>query len=613
VDTTIAVTRNPQAIRLKKEARALFWPWCGTMIAGVLVVFFPHSRSAADLAVLGFFFGIPLLATLSLGNEFYHRTFSLWLSQPAGRMRLWGEKMSVMCAAVLSAGAVTMAGMFFFALPEMNLTYNKAAAVAYILVTMASATYWTLAARSTAGGFILIGCIFWIFYIFLGEIQNLPQRDGLFYAAPPPIAATMAIFSFAICFSALMLWLGARRLVRFQVTGGSSEDLLTAGPSVIPEIWARWFRSQPSGATLNLIRKEFCLLRPIWVIESFVVVYLAFLAFFRLLPVPPVFLLETLFEWIVLGPVAMTGLGLAGLAGILSLGEERTSGTFAWYMTLPISARRQWLIKLLVAMFSGLACSVLLPVLTLMAGGSIYGSPFLFVHAGAVREDLIFMPILILACFWCACAANGTVRAATWAMPAIAAVPFTTAGGLWLGRELANATGTLKDHVVSSFHLSPMAFANIIDYADTHVLWLFVPTLLVALLQSYRLFRTPPQNSALWMLRCLLPLVAVTLLWSFSASVGFLSSHWEPFQEARRALDKFYLDTGKLELNGDDLARSSSFSGLTWRWLRGSKIVVAPTQSHLPGYLAMIHLASGLECRLTVVRSGGTSASCGKR
>ena len=356
MDTTIVLTRTPRAIRLKKEARALFWPWCGTMIAGVLVVLFPHSPSAADLAVLGFFFGVPLLATLSLGNEFYHRTFSLWLSQPADRMQVWGEKMSVMCAAVLSAGAVTMAGMFFFALPEMNLTYNKAAAIAYVLVTIASATYWTLAARSTAGGFILIGSIFWMFYMFLGEIQNLPQRDGVFYTEPPPIAATIAIFSFAICFSALMLWLGARRLVRFQVTGGSSgEDLLTTGPSLVPEALAGWFRSRRSGATLNLIRKEFRLLRPVWVIESFVVVYLAFLALFRFLPVPPVFLPETLFEWVVLGPVAMTGLGLAGLAGILSLGEERTSGTLAWHMTLPISARRQWLIKLLVAMVSGTA------------------------------------------------------------------------------------------------------------------------------------------------------------------------------------------------------------------------------------------------------------------
>jgi hypothetical protein len=604
---------NPRAIRLKKEARALLWPWCGTVIAGALPALFPHSPSAAKVAVLGFFFGIPLLATLSLGNEFYHHTFSLWLSQPAGRLELWGEKMMVMSAAVLSAGAVTMAGMFFVALPEMNLTYNKAAAIAYVLVTIASATYWTLAARSTAGGFVLIGCIFWMFYLFLGEIEHLPERDGVFYTAPPPIEATIAIFSFAICFSAVMLWLGRRSLLRFQATGGSSgEDLLTAGPSLVPEALAGWFRSRRSGATLNLIRKEFRLLRPIWVIESFVVVYLAFLALFRLLPTPPVFLPETLFEWIVLGPVAMTSLGLAGLAGILTLGEERTSGTFAWHMTLPISARRQWLIKLAVAMVSGLACAVLLPALTLVAGGSIYGSPFRFVHAGAVRDDLIFMPILILACFWSSCAANGTVRAATWAMPALAAVPFTTAGGLWLGRELANTTGTLKDFVVSSFHLSPLEFANLIDFAETHVLWLFVPTLLVALLQSYRLFRTPPQNSALWMLRCLLPLVAVTLLWSFSASAGLLSSRWDPFEETRHALNQLEAGRQKIELTGEELARTSTLTAPTQRWLKGSRITVVPSHSQISGYLATMRFASGRECRLTVTRHGASAASCGR-
>ena len=137
---------NARMVRIRKEVRALFWPWCGVVIAGALPMLLLHSSTAAKLNVLSFFFGIPLLATLSLGNEFYHRTFSLWLTQPVSRMQLWAEKMLVMCAAVLSAGVVAWIGMFFFALPEMNLTYNKAAAIAYVIVTMASATYWTLAA-----------------------------------------------------------------------------------------------------------------------------------------------------------------------------------------------------------------------------------------------------------------------------------------------------------------------------------------------------------------------------------------------------------------------------------------------------------------------------------
>jgi hypothetical protein len=281
-------------------------------------------------------------------------------------------------------------------------------------------------------------------------------------------------------------------------------------------------------------------------------------------------------------------------------------------MSLPVSARRQWLVKLVVAMVSGLACTILFPVLTIIAIGAAYGSPLMYVHVGVLQEDLILIPILIFACFWCACAAKDTIRAATWAMPAIAAIPFTAAGGLWLERELAQRTGTLRDFVVSSFHLNPLAFANMTDFARSHVLWLFIPTLLFALIQSFRLFRAQPNGGTLWMLRCILPLAAITMLWSFLAYAGFLSSHWEPFEETRGALDKLQPVAAKIELTGKDLAKGFRLTTPTQRWLEGASITVAPGKPRLPGYLATIHLASGLECRLTVVRSGGTAASCSK-
>ena len=166
------------------------------------------------------------------------------------------------------------------------------------------------------------------------------------------------------------------------------------------------------------------------------------------------------------------------------------------------------------------------------------------------------------------------------------------------------------DLVVSRFHLSPLTLATITDSARAGVLWLFVPVLLLALIQSYRLFRTQPQDSVLWMLRCLMPLAAVTILWSFSVSAGFVSSRWEPLSETRKALDKLQPGTAKLELTGEDLAKNSSLTALTRRWLRCSSIMVAPDKAHSSGYLATIHLASGLECRLTVTRYGGTAASC---
>lgn len=600
---------NARTVKIKKEVRALLWPWSAVVISGALPILV-HYSFAAKLNVLSFFFGIPILATLSLGNEFQHRTLSLWLTQPASRMQLWAEKMTVMFVAVLSAGMVSGIGMYFFAFPTMGLSYNKAA-VAYVIITMASATFWTLAARSTIGGFALISCIFIALYLFIGKLENLPTQGQGFLAVHSTSATIALIAAFSVCFSGLMLWLSARKLARFQVTGGAGgEDLLTAGPILMPEALAEWFRCQPTGAFLNLVRKEFRLLRPLWVIELLVVPYLACLAIFRLLPLPPVPFPRTVLEWAILGPPAAICVGLAGLGGILSVGEERRSGTQAWNMTLPISARRQWLIKLVISMLSGLACALLLPLLTMIAGGSLFGSPFMYVYLPFVSAWLTLYPILIFACFWCACAANGTVRAAIWVAPATAAIPFASSAGIWLGQELARTTGTLKDFLVSSLHMSPLALSKLSDSARDGVLWLFVPTLLLALIQSYWLYRRQPQDSVLWMLRCLMPLVAVTILWSFSAYAGFVSSSWQPFDETRQALDKLQPGTAKIELTGEDLAKSSRLTAPTRRWLRGSSITIAPERSHLSGYVATIHLASGLRCRLIVAHSGGTAASC---
>lgn len=603
---------SAQMVRIKKEARALFWPWCAVMAGGALPLLLPHSGKAAELNYLSFFFGIPLIATLSLGNEFHHRTFPLWLTQPASRMQLWTEKISVMCAAGLSAALFSGATMFLISLPRLEMTYNKAAAVAYVLITLASATYWTLAARSTVGGFVLIAWIFWAFYMFGDAAEKLPVAKNGMEAAATSATSTTAILAFAACFSVLMLWAGARKLARFQVTGAvSGEDLLMSGPSVLPEALAGWMRSRPSGSSLNLIRKELRLLRPLWVVELLTLVYVAGLGIFRILPVPPVGIPDTVAQWAVLGPFGMSCLGMAGLAGILSLGEERRSGTHAWQMTLPVSSRRQWLIKFMIAIVAGLACSVLLPVLTIIATGTFYGSPLLYVHFRVLQAELILYPILTFACFWCACAANGAVRAATWAMPATAAIPLASYCGIRMGRELAGITGTLKDLAISALHLSPFAFSGITTYGREHVLWLFIPALLVGIFQSYRLYRTAAQGGVLWLLRCLAPPAAVTLLWSFTAYAGLIASKWEPFEETRKALDLRQGARWKLELAGNDLAKSASLSAPTGRWLNGSRITVDPDLSSPSGYRATINLASGTECRLIVADYGGTAASCG--
>jgi ABC-type transport system involved in multi-copper enzyme maturation permease subunit len=617
---------HSRTTRILKEARPLFWPWCAVTIAGVLsLVEQSHSTlmrgdplwvvyNLEDIWVPGFTLGIPLLAALSFGNEFQHRTLSLVLSQPVSRMEIWGEKMSVMIAAVLSAALV-----FCFtgraALqqdPELWVI-----AGAWMIATIASATFWTLLARSTMGGiaFNSVNC-------FIPLVWHL-RPDWI----PETMTArSAAAFAFLI-YTGVMLWLGRRMLARFQVTGGlAGDDLLMAGPDVMPGAMAGWFRCRPTGAVLNLIRKELRLLRPVWLISL-----LGLLGWICL----PIFgyTLERGSVPAVLMAVALTPL-IAVLAGSLSLGEERTSGTHSWHMTLPVSARLQWLIKLVMAMFTGLVCAVLLPTLALIAGGFIVGSPLLFVKLDAGKAWLLAVALLSFASFWCACAVNGTVRAALWVFLMMNALVLAVVTGAGLAQELVAL-------VVSRFDLfANFRFTNAVSNIQLFVpgapptlfvLLLLVPTLLLGVIQSYRLFRTQLQDSTLSVIRYLLPLVIVVFLSIFSAAAldGIArqadQQMWTLFRETHEAIERIQPGTANLDathplqLTVEDLAKAFPFSERTRRWLRDSSITVAANKPR-PGpyccggnsrgitfvpdkdyswYLATIHLPSGSACTVS--------------
>jgi polyhydroxybutyrate depolymerase len=539
---------SPSATRMMKEARGLLRPWCGVVILSALPLFHV-GRTLSETSVALCSLGIPMLATLSLGYEFQHRTFSLLLSQPVSRIKIWGEKMSVAVVAVLSVALVFCYGWrsAFQQDPKLWVV-----AGVYLLATVPSATFWTLFARSTIGGFLLNG----IFpYILI-----LVHWNEIFGSDPPAVRSLKGLWitAFAaLCYAGAMLWLGGRRLARFQVAGGmAGDDLLMAGSSVMPEALAGLLRCRPTGAVLNLIRKELRLLRPLWLISFLSLVYLTVLTLFRFLhlhdsaaPFP-----EGAYVLLYI-PVILFSPLIAILAGSLSLWEEKTSGTQSWHMTLPVSARRQWMIKLAVALFMGLVCSVLLPILVMVVLGLIFGTHFMFVDqamvgltiaggsiglAGGPLFGFLFLFVnqtvsgllltallLTVAAFWCACAVNGTVRAALLFVPALVVVLFAGRGGGWIAPKLL-------DFVVSRFQpFSDFRFTNAVSSLHLQlfatiatplrvVTLLLVPTLLVAVIQSYRLFRAHLPESILSVIRNLLPL-AITAFLSVFCFAAFAS------------------------------------------------------------------------------------------
>ena len=581
--------------RILKEARPLFWPWCALVLVGALPLVRP-LHSIAWMAEAALFLGIPLLVSLPFGNEFQHRTLSLLLSQPISRMRIWREKLNVTVVAVASAAVILL-------LPgpasEHQTDVRRWAFVgAAVIAITASATFWTLLARSTLGGAALNVAA--LSFIVMASAALL-RGNGNASLAYRHIVLTNTFFFLG--YAGVMLWLGGRMLARFQTTGGmAGDDLLIAGPEVLPRALVGWLRCRPTGAVLNLFRKEFRLLRPVWLISLLATVGWACLTLLGLLhPRGSI----RYFEAALVSLGVISTLIIAIFAGSLPLGEERTSGTHLWHLTLPVSARRQWFIKLCMALFAGLAGAGLV---WLLIAGSLLGPSHMFADAHIGRDLLAEVVLLIFAAFWCACAVKGTVPAVLWVLPVMIVLYFAVILGVRVGPQLTNLFFSRFDpyanvkfaHAVSRFGSN--AFFRLIEAAlyRNSVLAAFVPTiviltpaLLYTVIQSYRLFRTQLQDRALSVVGSLLPLAVTAFLCTFSASAlypFFYRAGWDPkvtaLFETTWAIQKIQSGATKLDaahplqLTVQDLAKASTLSKSTRRLLDNSHITLVLEPPH---------------------------------
>src|SRR5262249_27589317 len=215
--------------RIIKEARAIFWPWCAVMLAeGVTWLSYRPGVEAGLLwpeISLTFWIGVPILATLPLGAEFQHRTLPVLLSQPIDRMKLWSEKGNVMSGVVLATFLVHWLGQRAVFSRELHLYSNFTGL--WVITTVCSATFWTLVARSTMGGVILN------VVQGLGMMISLNLTGWAFELQPAATVTRTALVAAALAYAIVMVWLGRRKLARFQVTGAfQSDDLLMIGANV---------------------------------------------------------------------------------------------------------------------------------------------------------------------------------------------------------------------------------------------------------------------------------------------------------------------------------------------------------------------------------------------
>lgn len=583
---------NAKSTRILKEARAIFWPWCAVLIVGGLALFQQQPRyivfgsNVTEIGLIFCILVILLLPTLSFGSEFQHRTLPLLLTQPVNRMEIWGEKVMVAVAAVLSAALVVSYGWqtVFQHDPKPFVFFG-----ALIITSVPSATYWTLLARSTLGGLVLswmvpyaIGVAAWL---------NLPKRiqetGDLSSPAAIPMVATAVIA--LIIYSGVMLWLGRRALARFQVAGGmAGNDLLMAASEVMPEVLTGWLRCRPTEPLRNLVRREIRLLRSLWPLCAISVAAWIFNVTFQLIPQGPERPSNVAFFAFVI-TIFLGVVLVAILAGTLSQGEEKNWGTHAWHMTLPVSASTQWLMKLAVAVSASVLFAALLPMAVLLVGGWMRGSLWMYMSPKLLWVWPTEIALITLAAFWCSCVVKGTVRAALWLFPVMMGLFVAGRTGGWFAELIGSSGSGIVQTAVG--WLDPIRFARLLQlYAgafpeESVVAIMLAPMFAFALIQSHRLFREEAEESKLYVLRRLTPLLGLCLTGVFVFSL-FVECAMEAWRQQDRILRETHAAIEELRppanlpseglqlLTANDLEKAVPLSGPTRAWLRDSRIDV---------------------------------------
>lgn len=501
-------------LNLQKELRTLTFP-AGLILAAVLAGAWATAgpgpmggyRGAFFRgALIAFFLGTPLLASLPFGSEFQHKTIVLLLSQPVSRTRVWFEKWiaAVAVLAVLSGLAFT-----FVVLRAPEGEWPIIPALRFIVMAACSAPLWTLVARSTIGGLTFTMSV--IMVLELGGTYLLYRVTGTrldqeVFGRAPLLDIARALYAAATLYAGWMMF------SRFQAvaTGIGSASGGYGGLAFL--------RARRDDAMENLLRKEVMLQRPTFLVAgAFVACWMVAVAgvSMRALSVPAA---DIVFPLLLGSYVPL----VVVLAGTISAGEEASLGIKAWHMTLPVSARTQWTLKAAVALVVGLVLALLLPALMtavarVVADGALgmRGMPFL-------RPTFVLtIAAGIVLAFWAATLLADTVKAAVATGGAVLAIGLTISIGNSWGSSAGRKMPWLAS-LVSPLHLSPRFASGAMGIAVIAVLGIVC---VAALRQSYRAYRTVrvPGGSAI---RMALVLLAIAFVGAFCLG-AFESALWK--------------------------------------------------------------------------------------
>ncbi len=599
--------------RLAKEIRPLMLPWLVAALAGgMMPVLRVMDRTTLPwaspfMAASFVFFGcVLLLAAMTFGVEFQQRTFQMLLSQPCERSRVWKVKAAVLGFALglLALIQLVLQQIVIVSMPDIGaiplkhsyelapglslrtllfpLEKNLLAGV-FLLATVCSAGFWTLVARSTIGGmafsFSAMYCTAVVVVSVLGRFSAPHVR---FYDWPQ----VLVFAAVGMVYSGALLWLGWRKFAEMEIRDVPTSKSLTLPEWITFRKLAMPLRCQPTGNLRNLLRKEVCLQKPILTIAAvFAGCWFVALGLFALQPARAE-LWNGIFNGLTVVHVTIVVL----LAGCVSLGEEKALGLAAWHLTLPVSVRRQWFVKLAVSAGVLVIVGVLLP--WLLAWMISFKTTVGFAYLVADRERIgLFATLLVMAVgfilsFWSASHVENTVHAALAALLVCVAIIPTVMFANSLAADFGGLQTGLITWLIAQFQLPPDFFLRFPGWVALGTYFVMLAIVLMLLAQSLARFRRARQQGCVMFKSAIVLLTLVfagTFWWADLAKS--LQRQVGPFtQSLIKALvalpqAKAMMDSGQpWVVSVQELEQTGMLSAPAKVWLRNAQITYAPPQ-----------------------------------
>ena len=325
---------------IEKEFRALLPLWLAA-VSGMLL-----ARAAGQpfesLGAVAFVLGAAALGGFAFGHEYVYRTMPLLLAQPVPRHRVWLAKMAVL--AIFLSGLIA-AGIF--SQPFGRAMPFASASVLALAAALGIAPWLALVSRSALGGGVftvsIAGMLMVTAQLIGMRLHGLGQQTDDFIRT--------LIWAGILGLSAVGLILGWRTFANLEAIEGRGAEVTLPFSGVTSAV-STPRRSRP---IWRLVSKELRLQQMTWVLAAiYAVSYFSVVLF-------------TTDRTQVDGSVMLITLLHTGvislMIGALAGGEERHLGVHDAQLLLPVSSRRQWLVKIAACLALGVVLTIVLPAI----------------------------------------------------------------------------------------------------------------------------------------------------------------------------------------------------------------------------------------------------------